>query len=707
MPMIRQAMTEAKASRSTRSCAPSHFVNPHSLLHHLACIGFVLVSHGVSEDVDGLFVRAVGVVSKHGVRPDDINVWFTRVRRVHCTTHYSMFPPGGPSHHTTLYGQRSHAMDTSTHTRCEYNHWWRRRGLRTRNEHPHRVEQNVVSLPYPSVLPASEFDDESFNLPPSYQETIDLEKALHLFPSPPTVARIDAATRLPSPAFTDPLLPEKRISCPPQQQTISRPPSRCIRIGRYLRYSAFTVYRRLFTFVFVLNSIGALILIRHHQYRFEHAFTLDTLAAFASSNFLLAIFVRQDSLVNLLFRSAWLVSWNVPLRIRKIAARVYCYGGVHSGAAIAGTLWWMIFTVALSWTFATAGLYMFIITILTWVVLILLLTILLLALPLLRARYHDTFEITHRFLGWTSIALFWAQLLLLTKYTASTNAVLGTPVAFSTLLIHTPTFYTLTLITLFLIYPWLHLRRWTFTATPLSTHALLLTFPNPVHKFSCLSISTSPLLEWHPFATFPSSPRYTTSSPINHLPSTKPTPSTTSLVISSAGNWTSTLIHTAHGKTTSQLAPLSPHPTGRETGTEGATNLRFWVKGHPKAGVLSLSCLFPRVVILTTGSGIGPALSSLLDRPARQFVRLVWSARAPLQTYGERMLELVGQADQEAVVVDTSAMGRPDLLEIAVKVYREVGAEAVFVLSNEKVTRMVVGGLEKRGICAFGPIWDS
>lgn len=568
-----------------------------------------------------------------------------------------------------------------------------------RNEHRHRLEQSAVLSPNPSVPWVFDCEQQSSSPPPSYQESIDLEKALHLFPSPPAAVCIDAAIHPPSPPSTGPLLPQKQIQRT-KQQAATHPTTRCLRVGRYLRYSAFTVYRRLFTFVFVLNSLGALILVRRHGCRFERAFTLDTLATLASSNFLLAILVRQDLVVNLLFRTAWLVPWHVPLRIRKIAARVYCYGGVHSGAAIAGTLWWMIFTVALSWTFVKAGLHMFVVTILTWVVLVLLLTILLLALPSLRARYHDTFEITHRFLGWTSIALFWAQVLLLTQHNASTTASLVTPHRFFALLIRTPTFYTLLLTSLFLIYPWLHLRRWTFTATPLSSHALLLSFPNTIHKFSCLSISTSPLREWHPFATFPSSSR------CNSPASSGRTSPSTSIVISSAGNWTSSLILAAQGKTASQLAMLAQQ-TGREKGNEGEVRMRFWVKGHPKAGVLSLSCLFPRVIILTTGSGIGPALSSLLDRPPGQFVRLIWSTRTPRHTYGARMLDLVEQADKDTLIIDTSAMGRPDLLEVALRVYREVQAEAVFVLSNEKVTRMVVGGLEKRGVCAFGPIWDS
>ena len=135
--------------------------------------------------------------------------------------------------------------------------------------------------------------------------------------------------------------------------------------------------------------------------------------------------------------------------------------------------------------------------------------------------------------------------------------------------------------------------------------------------------------------------------------------------------------------------------------------MHFYIKSHPKAGVLSLSLLFPRVLILTTGSGIGPALSSLLERPAKQQARLIWSTRSPLKTYGADIMQLVDRADPDAIVLDTDHMGRPDLLEVVWRESRRERIDAVFVLSNEKVVRWVVGGLERRGIAAYGPIWDS
>ena len=63
--------------------------------------------------------------------------------------------------------------------------------------------------------------------------------------------------------------------------------------------------------------------------------------------------------------------------------------------------------------------------------------------------------------------------------------------------------------------------------------------------------------------------------------------------------------------------------------------------------------------------------------------------------------------DKHAVITDTMREGRPDLVKKARDLYHESGAEAVFVISDPKVTRKVVYGLESRGIPAFGPIWDS
>ena len=77
------------------------------------------------------------------------------------------------------------------------------------------------------------------------------------------------------------------------------------------------------------------------------------------------------------------------------------------------------------------------------------------------------------------------------------------------------------------------------------------------------------------------------------------------------------------------------------------------------------------------------------------------------------------------MVWDTRVQGRPDLTRLAWDIYRgsdrrcdaaehRTGAgtgvsafEAVFVVSNQRVTEEAVYGLERRGVPAYGPVFDS
>ncbi|KAF1917587.1 hypothetical protein BDU57DRAFT_445927 [Ampelomyces quisqualis] len=574
-------------------------------------------------------------------------------------------------------------MHTSSVKACQYQGWWERRAQRDGRSDGHASDGALI-LPLPS-FPALDFDPSQFTLPPTYDEVLDLEKAL--YPTRPRSKNFSDTSTL----YSSGSHKHDRGWATTEHYSSHQPIRRHVRVFRILRYTIFNVYRRLFTFVFGINIIGGLILLRRYQSKdVDQKQSSTTLAAFASSNFLLAILMRQDYLVNLLFRTAWLVPWSVPLRIRTMVARVYCYGGIHSGAAVAGTLWWLVFTVTICRMFLRQACSLYI-TIFTAIILLVLLMILVLSYPTLRAKHHNTFEMTHRFLGWSCIGLFWAQLFLLTTHTSTTRN------SATKLLLHDPTFWNLLAISCLLIYPWLRIRRWTFTAHVLSSHAIRLSFPNRVHRFSCLSISSSPLKEWHPFATFPAT---TTLIPPS-LPSAPPAANKheASIVVSNAGDWTRQII--AHA----QLEHSRSHrPSTADTRT---TTLTFWTKPHPKAGVLSLSLLFPRILILTTGSGIGPALSSLLERPRTQFARLIWSTRSPRDTYGQDMLDLVKQADADAVVLDSDALGRVDLLGMVERERRACKVDAVFVLSNKVVTGRVVSGVQGRGGRAYGPIWDS
>jgi len=108
---------------------------------------------------------------------------------------------------------------------------------------------------------------------------------------------------------------------------------------------------------------------------------------------------------------------------------------------------------------------------------------------------------------------------------------------------------------------------------------------------------------------------------------------------------------------------------------------------------------------VATGSGIGPVLSLLFARDLD--CRILWSTNNPETTYKRQIINRVLHGDPNAIIVDTSVSGRPDLVQEAYHLYIISNAEAVFVISNSKVTRKVVYGLESRGVPTFAPVFDS
>ena len=177
-----------------------------------------------------------------------------------------------------------------------------------------------------------------------------------------------------------------------------------------------------------------------------------------------------------------------------------------------------------------------------------------------------------------------------------------------------------------------------------------------------MPISLNPLLEWHSFANIPSTGR----------PGFR-------LIVSRAGDWTRSLIDN--------------QPS------------HVWVKGIPVAGVASIVKLFTRVVWVATGSGIGPVLPHLLAQQVP--AQLVWPTRSPRATYGDALVDEILVVQPDAIIWDTTARGKPDMVRLADEAYSVFDDEAVICISNKKLTWQVVHGLERRGIPAYGPIWDS
>jgi len=115
--------------------------------------------------------------------------------------------------------------------------------------------------------------------------------------------------------------------------------------------------------------------------------------------------------------------------------------------------------------------------------------------------------------------------------------------------------------------------------------------------------------------------------------------------------------------------------------------------------------VFRAILCVGTGSGIAPILGLLSLRNLK--LRILWSASDPERTFGTDIMRRVLEADPEAVIWDTKQQSRPNLVAEAKQIYDEGDTEAVFVISNAKVTVDVVSGLENQGVPTFGPIFDS
>ncbi|KAL8830425.1 MAG: hypothetical protein Q9170_005739 [Blastenia crenularia] len=449
-----------------------------------------------------------------------------------------------------------------------------------------------------------------------------------------------------------------RISVPPNDMP-RLPVKRERRIWRGIRHNFVTVYQRLFAICFLGNMVAFIALLVQNRHSKPWGPDRGNVATAAAVNVLAAFLIRQENVINSLYAICCATPWWFPLRIRRIVAKLYHFGGVHSGTAVSATVWFLLFAALISKDYASGDYDQPAVMAITYILLALFLAICIFAIPRFRLVSHNTFEAIHRFAGWAAVGLFWVLVLLVSKAASDApgSDSLGMQVVKSS------TFWILVVITFFTILPWLRLRKVEAFPEVLSNHAVRIHFKYmTIGPIMGLRISDNPLKEWHAFASIPAADGQSFS-----------------LIVSDAGDWTKKqIVEPAHA---------------------------YWVRGIPITGVLRMAIVFRRVVIVTTGSGIGPVLSMLVSHPMP--CRLLWSTPNPEKTYGENIMETVCKADPDAMIINTRASGRPDMVALAYHLYVQSNAEAVFIISNPSLTRKVVYGMESRGIPAYGPIWDS
>ncbi|KAI4102480.1 MAG: hypothetical protein LQ339_004634 [Xanthoria mediterranea] len=458
---------------------------------------------------------------------------------------------------------------------------------------------------------------------------------------------------------TDPAnLSNRRISGPPENLT-KLPVKREWRIWRGIRHNYVTVYQRLFAISFAANMIGLVVLLATNRHSKPWGPDRGGVATAAAANILAAFLIRQENVINALYSICCATPWWFPLRFRRMIAKLYHFGGIHSGCAVSATAWFILFTALITKDYASGEYDQPGVMAVTYILVALFLSMCFFAVPQFRFVSHNVFEAVHRFAGWISVALFWVLVLLVSK----AKSELPGAESLGMTVVKSAVFWILLAITFFTILPWLRLRKVEAFPEMLSNHAIRIHFKYmKIGAILGIRISDNPLKEWHAFASIPA-----------------PDGQSFSLIVSDAGDWTKKQIQ--------------------------QPSRAYWVRGIPITGVLRMAIVFRRVVLVTTGSGIGPILSMLVSHPLP--CRLLWSTPDPEKTYGESIMESVCKADPDALIINTRASGRPDMVALAYHLYMQSKAEAVFCISNPKLTRKIVYGMESRGVPAYGPIWDS
>ena len=165
---------------------------------------------------------------------------------------------------------------------------------------------------------------------------------------------------------------------------------------------------------------------------------------------------------------------------------------------------------------------------------------------------------------------------------------------------------------------------------------------------------------------------------------------------------------------------------------------KLYTKGEPIYRLLIGAHLVKKVLIVATGSGIGPGISLFVENKTP--CRYLWSTRDPEKTYvfiltipsnfpvphldrllscsskiadssyssyGTDVIKIIKAADPEAVIWNTSARGYPDLVLETYKMYLASGAEAIYIVSNKSIAEKVRFAMESCGIAIYGPIFDA
>jgi NAD(P)H-flavin reductase len=390
---------------------------------------------------------------------------------------------------------------------------------------------------------------------------------------------------------------------------------------------------------------------------------------FSVGNILIAILVRNELVLHLLYRLAVWTSTKIIRGKYYFNSAVHYIGGIHASCATWGFLWLIVDVLQqlgnpvdpLSMATSGDSISIAISTILLTLLFIIIIT----AIPPLRDKFHDTFEISHRYLGWSCLGI-----LVLHQMRFQFIIALNQTYPLETLLTN-PVLLMVALMTFSVFLPWISVERFDdFTMHCPSPGVLVITVPGSadVGTFARISLDG---IEWHSFSVARTGFNKQTAASEIHL------------IIGAVGDWTKNLI--------------------RQVEKENLPK-KLWVRRVKPPGFMFSINAYSRVVVIATGAGIAPVIPHVIANSHK--LCIIWIGNEHKQTYGETLWSLL-DSHPHCNIFDTGAYGRPNVEELAIQAVQDFKAQAVFCVSNKVVTEKLVKTCLKKGIPAYGATWDS
>lgn len=397
----------------------------------------------------------------------------------------------------------------------------------------------------------------------------------------------------------------------------------------------FTVYKRLYMVCLSLNITGLVLAATGH-----FTYARNRAALFSIGNILALTLCRSEAFLRVVF---WLVvkllgkSW-VPLFLKTATTSLLqSVGGIHSGCGVS-SIAWLVYAIVLILKHRD-NTSPEIIAVASAILGHLCLSSLA-AFPLIRHLHHNVFERTHRFAGWTALALLWAFVILSVSYDPKAKSYTN---QLCSNLIKSQEFWFTIAITVLIIIPWLTVRRVRVNISTASGHASIIKFEGGIKAGILGRISPSPLSEWYAFGIISDGKK-------EHM-----------MLAGAVGDFTKSLV--------------SNPPT------------HLWVRQVHFAGLPYLVNMYDRVLMVATGSGICVFLSFLLQ-PCKAEVWVLWVGKGMEQNFGKEIKGMVSGYPKEKVIVhDTAVLGRSNVSQLSVDAAKNWGAEVVIVTSNPEGCR--------------------